>query len=184
MTTIKNWKYVWFYYPTNIREANLAKRDEQTARPPRTLPRPLSCKVIIIVIERVRYKMRIVFRTTARNPTCITRLKWWEWFMLQVNQKEAAKPMHLEDLAALKVVSEDTVLDELQNRHLDGLSYTFVGDVLLYMNPNRDEPLYEKKVMLADTSWKLFFITVVLNSNTSPCSVRINEMVTDRTVTH
>ncbi|CAH1732570.1 unnamed protein product [Aphis gossypii] len=64
---------------------------------------------------------------------------------LKVNQKEAAKPMHLEDLAALKVVSEDTVLDELQNRHLDGLSYTFVGDVLLYMNPNRDEPLYEKK---------------------------------------
>jgi myosin heavy subunit len=66
--------------------------------------------------------------------------------MSQVNQKEAAKPMHLEDLAALKEVSEDTVLDELQNRHLDGLSYTFVGDVLLYVNPNRDEPLYEKKV--------------------------------------
>lgn len=67
--------------------------------------------------------------------------------MLQVNQKEAAKPMHLEDLAALKEVSDDTVLDELQNRHLDGLSYTFVGDVLLYLNPNRDESLYEKKVM-------------------------------------
>lgn len=75
MTTIKNWKYVWFYHPTNIRKANLVKRGVQTARPPRTLPRPLSCKVIIIVIERVRYKMRIVFRTTARNPTCITRLK-------------------------------------------------------------------------------------------------------------
>lgn len=102
--------------------------------------------------------------------------------MLQVNQKEAAKPMHLEDLAALKVVSEDTVLDELQNRHLDGLSYTFVGDVLLYMNPNRDEPLYEKKVMLTDTSWKLFFTTIILNSNTSTSSVRINEMGTYRIV--
>lgn len=67
--------------------------------------------------------------------------------MLQVNQKEAAKPMHLEDLAALKEVSEDSVLSELRNRHFDGLSYTFVGDVLLYVNPNRDEPLYEKKVI-------------------------------------
>jgi len=85
--------------------------------------------------------------------------------MLQVNQKEAAKPMHLEDLAALKEVSEDTVLDELQNRHLDGLSYTFVGDVLLYMNPNRDEPLYEKKVITIinkypsySTRFKMFII--------------------------
>lgn len=67
--------------------------------------------------------------------------------MLQMNQKEAAKPMHLEDLAALKEVSEDTVLGELQNRHLDGLSYTFVGDVLLYVNPNQNEPIYEKKVI-------------------------------------
>lgn len=67
--------------------------------------------------------------------------------MSQMNQKEAAKPMHLEDLAALKEVSEDTVLDELQNRHLDGQSYTFVGDVLLYMNPNQDEPIYENKVI-------------------------------------
>ncbi|VVC25287.1 Hypothetical protein CINCED_3A022449 [Cinara cedri] len=64
---------------------------------------------------------------------------------LKMNQKEAAKPMHLEDLAALKEVSEDTVLSELQNRHLDGLSYTFVGDVLLYVNPNQNEPIYEKK---------------------------------------
>lgn len=55
--------------------------------------------------------------------------------------------MHFEDLAALKQVSEDTVLDELQNRHLEGSSYTFVGDVLLYLNPNRDEALYEKKVI-------------------------------------
>lgn len=68
-------------------------------------------------------------------------------FVPQMNQKEAAKPMHLEDLAALKDVSEDTVLGELQNRHMDGHSYTFVGDVLLYVNPNQDEPIYEKKVI-------------------------------------
>lgn len=66
--------------------------------------------------------------------------------MPQVNQKEKAKPMHLEDLAALKDVNEDTVLGELHNRHADGLSYTFLGDVLLYVNPNRDDSLTEKKV--------------------------------------
>lgn len=65
---------------------------------------------------------------------------------MQTNQKEAARPMHLEDLAALKEVSEDAVLDELQSRHHDGLSYTFVGDVLLYVNPNRDEAIYDQNV--------------------------------------
>lgn len=58
--------------------------------------------------------------------------------------------MHLEDLAALKEVSEDAVLDELRNRHLDGMSYTFAGDVLLYVNPNRDEAVYEQKVVVGD----------------------------------
>jgi len=66
---------------------------------------------------------------------------------LQVNQREAAKPMHFEDLAALKHVSEDAVLDELKYRHFDGLSYTFIGDVLLYVNPNRDEVIYKEKVI-------------------------------------
>lgn len=55
--------------------------------------------------------------------------------------------MHLEDLAALKEVSENAVIDELRTRHFDGLSYTFIGDVLLYLNPNRDEVLYENKVI-------------------------------------
>lgn len=63
--------------------------------------------------------------------------------------------MRLEDLAALKKVSEDTVVEELQNRHFDGLSYTFVGDVLLYVNPNRDEVLYEKKVTMLCTEFVL-----------------------------
>lgn len=55
--------------------------------------------------------------------------------------------MHFEDLAALKEVSEESILTELQNRHLDGQSYTFIGDVLLYLNPNQDEAIYEKKVI-------------------------------------
>lgn len=68
--------------------------------------------------------------------------------MPQVNQKDKAKPMHLEDLAALKDVNEDTVLGQLQNRHVDGLSYTFLGDVLLYVNPNGEDVISEKKVII------------------------------------
>lgn len=86
--------------------------------------------------------------------------------MPQVDQKEKAKPMHFEDLAALKEVSEETVLSELQNRHFDGLSYTFVGDVLLYVNPNRDEPLYEKKVIfqLQIIAYSVIYCVTLFNS--------------------
>lgn len=79
------------------------------------------------------------FSSRDKKKTC--------FYALQTNQRKPASPMHFEDLAALKQVSEDTVLDELQNRHLEGSSYTFIGDVLLYLNPNRDEALYEKKVI-------------------------------------
>ncbi|XP_026818211.1 neither inactivation nor afterpotential protein C [Rhopalosiphum maidis] len=99
------------------------------------------------VPDNVQQEVRSVMSSIVDDVTSIRKpeVRIIKNGYLKVNQKEAAKPMHLEDLAALKEVSEDTVLDELQNRHLDGLSYTFVGDVLLYVNPNRDEPLYEKK---------------------------------------
>ncbi|CAI6355450.1 unnamed protein product [Macrosiphum euphorbiae] len=99
------------------------------------------------VPENVQQEVKSVMSSIVDDVTSIRKseVRIIKTGLLKVNQKEPAKPMHLEDLAALKEVSEETVLDELQNRHLDGLSYTFVGDVLLYLNPNRDEPLYEKK---------------------------------------
>ncbi|XP_050526951.1 neither inactivation nor afterpotential protein C [Daktulosphaira vitifoliae] len=64
---------------------------------------------------------------------------------LKTGRTEPARPMHFEDLAALKEVSEESVLRELQNRHSNGQNYTFVGDVLLYLNPNVDNVTCEKK---------------------------------------
>lgn len=48
--------------------------------------------------------------------------------------------MHVEDLAALEALSEETILDELIQRYKSGSTYTFVGDVLLSMNPNTEMP--------------------------------------------
>ncbi|XP_055589092.1 neither inactivation nor afterpotential protein C-like [Uranotaenia lowii] len=54
--------------------------------------------------------------------------------------------MHVEDLAALEVLSEETILDELIQRFKNGSTYTFVGDVLVSMNPNQPEPDYVRGV--------------------------------------
>uniref|UniRef100_A0A1B6LPF4 Neither inactivation nor afterpotential protein C n=1 Tax=Graphocephala atropunctata TaxID=36148 RepID=A0A1B6LPF4_9HEMI len=50
--------------------------------------------------------------------------------------------MHTEDLAALEDITEDTVLCELQERNKHNTNYTFVGDILLFLNPNAEQDIY------------------------------------------
>lgn len=55
--------------------------------------------------------------------------------------------MHHEDLAALDRLTDETVLDEIKARMKTGETYSFVGDVLLSINPNRDHPpVFDRKV--------------------------------------
>ncbi|XP_050438811.1 neither inactivation nor afterpotential protein C isoform X2 [Adelges cooleyi] len=102
---------------------------------------------IMQVPDKARSDIKSIMESNVADVTSIRKaeVRIIRNGYLKTSQTEPAKPMHLEDLAALKVVSEDSVLDELQTRHLNGLSYTFVGDVLLYLNPNEDESYCEKK---------------------------------------
>jgi myosin III len=52
----------------------------------------------------------------------------------------------VEDLAALERLSDDTVYEEVKSRYKKGLTYTFIGDVLLSVNPNKEYPVYDRKV--------------------------------------
>ena len=56
--------------------------------------------------------------------------------------------MFVEDLASLEPLSDDGLLEELKNRLKIGASYTFVGDVLVSMNPNKQYPVYDRKVLV------------------------------------
>ncbi|XP_071448821.1 neither inactivation nor afterpotential protein C isoform X2 [Hetaerina americana] len=61
---------------------------------------------------------------------------------LQSEQGTSPEPMFTEDLAALDVISEDLVLDQLHQRLRRGLCHTFIGDVLLFLNPNEQQNIY------------------------------------------
>ncbi|XP_318814.5 neither inactivation nor afterpotential protein C [Anopheles gambiae] len=50
--------------------------------------------------------------------------------------------LHVEDLAALEQLSEETILEEITQRYKNGNTYTFVGDVLISLNPNETIPEY------------------------------------------
>lgn len=54
--------------------------------------------------------------------------------------------MFVEDLAAVEPLSDDTLLEVIRNRSKTGSNYSFIGDVLLSMNPNKICPTYDNKV--------------------------------------
>jgi len=54
--------------------------------------------------------------------------------------------MITEDLAALDVLTEDVILNELYERLQRGEYHTFVGDVLLILNPNEEHDIYDTQV--------------------------------------
>lgn len=62
--------------------------------------------------------------------------------------------MFLEDLAAMENLNEDLILFELQERMAAGEFHTFVGDILLIINPNETDDIYD----LAVSKLKLFLI--------------------------
>lgn len=73
---------------------------------------------------------------------------------LKVEQNADPEPMYVEDLAALEDITEEAILQELYERLKMGHCHTFIGDVLLVLNPNENQPIYGDQVrgQLA-TSW-------------------------------
>lgn len=56
--------------------------------------------------------------------------------------------MLTEDLSALDNLTEDNILNELHERLRLGFFHTFVGDILLILNPNEEQSIYEANVSI------------------------------------
>ena len=50
--------------------------------------------------------------------------------------------MYMDDLAALDMLSEDAIVDQLQNRYERSQIYTYIGDILVAVNPFTNLGLY------------------------------------------
>lgn len=66
--------------------------------------------------------------------------------LLQTEANPDPEPMYVEDLAALDVLTEDNILEELRIKMSKGSYQTFIGDILLILNPNCDTQLYDENV--------------------------------------
>lgn len=61
---------------------------------------------------------------------------------LKTDRKARPEIMYMDDLAALDMLSEDAIVDQLQHRYEQGQIYTYIGDILVAVNPFTNLGLY------------------------------------------
>ena len=92
--------------------------------------------------------------------------------------------MFTEDLAALENLTEESILNELHERLRLGFFHTFIGDILLILNPNEEQDIYglnvsskclgelsiivENNLLLVDFYFLHFSIILNINANHDP----------------
>ena len=53
--------------------------------------------------------------------------------------------MFQDDLAALEVLTESVIVETLGRRYLKDKIYTYIGDILVAINPYKDMPIYSAR---------------------------------------
>lgn len=54
--------------------------------------------------------------------------------------------MYTDDLATLEVLTEEAIVEQLQKRYTQNHIYTYIGDILVAVNPFTDVGIYTTKV--------------------------------------
>lgn len=94
--------------------------------------------------------LKVTFRANV-NASIVTRYTFL-LSLLQTHQTDPLEPMFMEDLAALETLTEDTILDELHERLRQGYYHSFIGDILLILNPNEQQDIYGSDVRIMHRS--------------------------------
>lgn len=89
--------------------------------------------------------------SSKRDASIVTRYTFL-LSLLQTHQTDPLEPMFMEDLAALETLTEDTILDELHERLRQGYYHSFIGDILLILNPNEQQDIYGSDVRILHRS--------------------------------
>ena len=76
-------------------------------------------------------------RGTTRKAEATTK-----YGKLKSDRKSKPERMYLDDLAALEVLSEDTICEQLRKRYESNQIYTNIGDILIAVNPFENLGLY------------------------------------------
>lgn len=65
---------------------------------------------------------------------------------LKTDRKSRPQPILVDDLSALETLTEDVIVDQLYQRYIRSQIYTYIGDILLAMNPFEKLPIYTEVI--------------------------------------
>ena len=65
---------------------------------------------------------------------------------LKTDRRSKLKRIFVDDLASLERLTEDVIVEQLQQRYRAGQIYTYIGDILIAVNPFSEVNIYGEKV--------------------------------------
>ncbi|XP_067212786.1 myosin-IIIb-like isoform X3 [Linepithema humile] len=95
------------------------------------------------IVEKIRGQLREEIRRQReegrihRQPEVTTKHG-----KLKTDRKTRPEKMYMDDLAALDMLSEEAIVDQLQHRYEQAQIYTYIGDILVAVNPFTNLGLY------------------------------------------
>lgn len=85
-------------------------------------------------------------RQRADGRTCRTAEATTKKGKLKSHRKARPEIMYTDDLATLEVLTEDAIVEQLHKRYNENQIYTYIGDILVAVNPFTDIGIYTTKV--------------------------------------
>ncbi|XP_049877142.1 myosin-IIIb-like isoform X1 [Pectinophora gossypiella] len=96
--------------------------------------------------DKIRKELQTeIKRQRAEGRSCRAAEATTKRGKLKSHRKVRAEKMYTDDLATLEVLTEDAIVEQLQKRYTQNQIYTYIGDILVAVNPFTDIGIYTTK---------------------------------------
>ncbi|XP_061708749.1 myosin-IIIb-like isoform X4 [Cydia pomonella] len=96
--------------------------------------------------EKIRKELQAeIKRQRAEGRSCRAPDVTTKRGKLKSHRKARPEKMYTDDLATLEVLTEDAIVEQLQKRYNQNQIYTYIGDILVAVNPFTDIGIYTTK---------------------------------------
>ncbi|XP_026319847.1 myosin-IIIb-like isoform X2 [Hyposmocoma kahamanoa] len=96
--------------------------------------------------DKIRKELQAeIKRQRAEGRSCRAPEATTKRGKLKSHRKARPEKMYTDDLASLEVLTEDAIVEQLQKRYTENQIYTYIGDILVAVNPFTDIGIYTTK---------------------------------------
>ncbi|KAG4070138.1 hypothetical protein HA402_013381 [Bradysia odoriphaga] len=94
-------------------------------------------------VERIRAELSVEIQRQRKNGRCFRQAEaTTKHGKLKSDRKSKPQRMYMDDLASLEILTEEAIGEQLLKRYESNQIYTYIGDILVAVNPFIDLGLY------------------------------------------